>query len=207
MYAKEAVQQILEAKDFLAVAPNTKNHCLASERLCVWARLCICLPGWEGMLAARKEGELTSSPSHCPKWLHFLTWDSLSLNLDGFDINYFFLKGDTDVGKMKLDILLKCKIMRQHRIPWLHLLPKTQSPEAKEISLYLVFFHFPRHFCVWPSSAWGQARPTYFRLFEFMDYDYNTPKGQEFWIWVSLPIFRKALPSSLFTSWGERIPL
>lgn len=120
----------------------------------------------------------------------------------------FFFKGDTDVGKMKLGILLKCKIMKQqHRIPWLHLLPKPRSPEAKEISLYLVFFHFPRHFCVWPSSAWGQARPTYFRLFAFMDYDYNTPKGQEFWIWVSLPIFRKALPSSLFTSWGERIPL
>lgn len=26
-------------------------------------------------------------------------------------------KGDADVGKMKLDILLKCKIMSQHRIP------------------------------------------------------------------------------------------
>lgn len=52
-----------------------------------------------------------------------------------------------------------------------------------------------------------RARPTFFRLLEFIDYNYNTDRGQEFWLWASLPTFRKRLPYSLLTNVQERIPL
>ena len=117
------------------MVPNTKNCCLAAN-VCLY----VCLPGAEGMLAGRREGDPTSSPSHCPEWLYFLTWDSFSLNLDGFGI--YFFKGDTDVGKMNLDILLKCKIMRQHKILWRHLLPKPWSLKPRKYHCILRFFIF-----------------------------------------------------------------
>lgn len=158
--------------------------------------LCKCLPGDEGLPAAK-----SSLPLHVT-----VSDDYTSLLGIEFKLRWiwckrlFFLKVIQTWEKMKPDIVFKCKIMRRHRIPWPHLPPKPWSPEAKKISLHLVFLHFPRHFCVWPSLAWGQARPTYFRLFELMDYDHNTHKGQEFGVSVSLPTFRKGPPCSLETN-------
>lgn len=120
---------------------------------------------------------------------------------------FFFFKGDTDVGKMNLDILLKCKIMRQHKILWQHLLPKPWSLKPRKYHCILCFFTFQDIFVSdlhQPEGKRDLHTSDYLNLW-IMTIIHTRAKSFE--SWISLPTFRKGPLSSLLTSWGKRIPL
>lgn len=115
---------------------------------------------WEG-------GEFTAFPSQTiPNDYPCLLWSLWDYRWIWYRLyiktNKQTEKRDADVGTLKLDIWLKCQITRQHRIPWVRLLPKPQLSRSQD--------HIP---ACWASACSKtflclslRARPTYFRLLE-----------------------------------------